>query len=121
MARRRELGSDFLVRLRKSARGESLEPRPLTAADRVAGVLTNTLVRIGWRNSQAAVTQPVRLYDFALMSMAVAGSWYALGVPPTQGMLSALDYPSTPSPQSRNKTRLCPKTRFLGTLKPMSW
>ena len=60
-----ELGSDFLVRLRKSARGESLEPRPLTAADRVAGVLTDTLVRIGWRNSQAAVTRPVRLVEIA--------------------------------------------------------
>lgn len=60
-----ELGSDFLVRLRKSARSESLEPRPLTAADRVAGVLTDTLVRIGWRNSQEAVTQPVRLVEIA--------------------------------------------------------
>ena len=59
------LGSDFLLRLRKSARCESVADRPLTAADRVAGVLTDTLVRIGWRASRTALKQPLRLVEIA--------------------------------------------------------
>ncbi len=48
------LGSDFLVRLRKSARCESLEARPRSAADRAASVLGDTIVRIGRRDNLAA-------------------------------------------------------------------
>ena len=59
------LGSDFLVRLRKSARCESVADRPLTAGDRVAGVLTDTLVRIGWRDNRTALKQPLRLVEIA--------------------------------------------------------
>ncbi|MCH8806602.1 MAG: IS4 family transposase [Planctomycetes bacterium] len=59
------LGSDFLVRLRKSARCESIETRPLTAADRAAGVLGDTRVRVGWREAHTAVKQPLRLVQIA--------------------------------------------------------
>lgn len=60
-----EIGSDFLVRLRKSARCEPIETRPLTAADRAAGVLSDTLVRVGWRADRTAVTPPMRLVEIA--------------------------------------------------------
>ena len=59
------LGSDFLVRLRKSARCESLETLPLTAADQAGGVLSDTLVRVGWRAARTALTQPLRLVEIA--------------------------------------------------------
>lgn len=59
------LGSDFLVRLRKTARYEPTETRPLTAADRAAGVLSDTLIRIGWRDDRTAVKQPLRLVEIA--------------------------------------------------------
>ncbi|MCH8881277.1 MAG: IS4 family transposase [Planctomycetes bacterium] len=59
------LGSDFLVRLRKSARYETIEARPLSAADLAAGVLSDTLVRIGWRDTRTAVKQPLRLVEIA--------------------------------------------------------
>ena len=58
-------GSDFLVRLRKTARCEGLETRPLTAADRAAGVGGDTLVRVGWRGDRTAVKQPLRLVEIA--------------------------------------------------------
>ena len=59
------LGSDFLVRLRKTARYQPIETRPLTAADRAGGVLSDTLVRVGWRDSRTAVKQPLRLVEIA--------------------------------------------------------
>ena len=59
------MGSDFLVRLRKSARYEPIETRPLTAADRAAGVLSDTLVHVGWRANSTALTQPMRLVEIA--------------------------------------------------------
>ncbi len=58
-------GSDFLVRLRKTACSEPIETHPVTAADRAAGVLSDTLVRIGWRDSRTALKQPVRLVEIA--------------------------------------------------------
>ncbi len=58
-------GSDFLARLRKTARYETIETRPLTAADQAAGVLSDTIVRIGWRKSRTAITQPLRLIEIA--------------------------------------------------------
>jgi hypothetical protein len=60
-----EIGSDFLVRLRKSAKSETIEQRPLTAADKTAGVLSDTLVRVGWRKSRTALTQTMRLVEIA--------------------------------------------------------
>jgi hypothetical protein len=58
-------GSDFLFRMRKTARYEPIETRPLTAADRAAGVLSDTLVRVGLREARAAVKQPLRLVEIA--------------------------------------------------------
>ena len=64
-------GSDFLVRLRKTARYETIETRPLavrrmpTAADQAAGVLSDTIVRSGWRENRTTIKQPLRLIEIA--------------------------------------------------------
>lgn len=47
-------GSDFLVRLRKSAHLESVEERPLSVTDQASSVQSDKLVRIGWRQDQVA-------------------------------------------------------------------
>lgn len=47
-------GSDFLVRLRKSAHLETVEDRPLSAADQTAGIQSDRLVRVGCRQDQIA-------------------------------------------------------------------
>lgn len=44
--------SDFLVRLRKTAHCQVLEERPLTAADRAAGVCQDLRIRLGCRSDQ---------------------------------------------------------------------
>lgn len=49
-----DIGSDFLVRLRKSARCDIVEAKPLTAADQAAGIVSDNLVRVGWREDQTA-------------------------------------------------------------------
>jgi len=59
------IGSDFLVRLRKTARGEVLEANKLTAADRAAGVLSDGRIRIGWRKDRTALAQTLRLVEVA--------------------------------------------------------
>ncbi len=53
-------GSDFVVRLRKSATLQEVQTRPLTAADLEAGVLSDTIVRVGWRDDQTPFDQPLR-------------------------------------------------------------
>ncbi len=58
-------GSDFLVRLRNTARCEPIETRSLTAADLAAGVLSDALVRVGWRKAHTAVKQPLRRVTIA--------------------------------------------------------
>jgi len=58
-------GSDFLGRLRKSAHYETIETNPLTADDLAAGVLTDSIVRLGCRKSRAAIKQPLRLVEIA--------------------------------------------------------
>lgn len=45
-------GSDFVVRLRKSASTEILEERPLSADDIIAGVKKDATVQIGWRSNK---------------------------------------------------------------------
>jgi hypothetical protein len=55
--------SDFVVRLRKTALAEPLERRPLTPAACGAGVLSDSIVRIGWRQDRRPVTTPVRLVE----------------------------------------------------------
>ena len=46
--------SDFLVRLRKSARTETQAVRALSDADQAAGVVCDHLVTVGWRKNQVA-------------------------------------------------------------------
>ncbi len=57
--------SDFLVRLRSTAQCTPIETHPLTAADQAGGVLSDTIVRIGWRESRTAIKQPLRLVEIA--------------------------------------------------------
>jgi hypothetical protein len=57
--------SDFLVRLRKSARAETLEVRPLSDADRAAGVVADQIVALGWRKDQVAPLPPLRRVEVA--------------------------------------------------------
>lgn len=59
------IGSDFLVRLRKSAKCEVFEQRPLTAVDKMAGVQSDALVQVGWRSNRTALKQPLRLVEIA--------------------------------------------------------
>jgi hypothetical protein len=56
-------GSDFLVRLRKSAQGETVEELPLTAADQTAGVRSDARIRLGWRSDQTPALPDLRRVD----------------------------------------------------------
>lgn len=58
--------SDFVVRLRKSAQSTVLEPRPLTAADLAAGVQSDALVQVGWREDQTPELPVLRRVAVAL-------------------------------------------------------
>jgi len=60
-----EAGSDFVVRLRKTARLGEVETLPLTAADRMAGVLSDCRVRVGWRDSRSPFTATLRRVTIA--------------------------------------------------------
>lgn len=60
-----ESGSDFLVRLRKSAHTAPLEDRPLSVDDQSVGVQSDTLVRLGWRPDQTPEFGPLRLVTIA--------------------------------------------------------
>jgi IS4 transposase len=53
-------GSEFVVRLRQSATAETLEERPLAAADVAAGVVRDHVVRLGWRCDQTPSLPPLR-------------------------------------------------------------
>jgi len=55
-----DVGSDFLVRLRKNACCEIVETQPLTAADQAAGIVSDDVVRIGWRDDRTATLPPLR-------------------------------------------------------------
>ena len=57
--------SDFVVRLRSTTRFEVIETRPLSAADRAAGVVRDVIVRLGWRSDQATSLPPLRLVEVA--------------------------------------------------------
>lgn len=46
------IGSDFLVRLRKSAACEIIEQRTLTIADQAVDVVEDAVVQLGWRDDQ---------------------------------------------------------------------
>ena len=55
-----DIGSDFLVRLRKSAHCDVVDHRPLTAADQAAGISGDSNVRIGWRADQTPALPTLR-------------------------------------------------------------
>lgn len=58
--------SDFLVRLRADMQFEVIEEHPLSAADRLAGVLSAQTVRtIGWRGRHALNDRPLKLVCLA--------------------------------------------------------
>lgn len=58
----RDLGSSFVCRLRENASApEVLEERPLTEADRAAGVVFDRVVRLGSSSSRHRMAEPVRL------------------------------------------------------------
>lgn len=60
-------GSDFLVRLRSDMRFEVLEEHPLSAADRLAGVVRVQTVRtVGWRGQHALGAAPLKLVGIGL-------------------------------------------------------
>lgn len=63
-----QANSDFVVRLRKSACCTALETRSLTAADLAAGVIRDTLVRVGWREDQTAALPPLRRIEVRVES-----------------------------------------------------
>lgn len=60
-----QAGSDFVGRFRKSACMEAVESRPLTSEDVQAGVLSDTLVRVGWREDQTPLAEPLRCVKIA--------------------------------------------------------
>lgn len=56
--------SDFLVRLRKGMDAETVQQRTLSAADRLAGVRSDTLVRVrSARAARAGLPTPMRLVE----------------------------------------------------------
>jgi hypothetical protein len=59
------MGSDFVVRLRKTASGDVVEHRPLSAEDRASGVTGDSAVRIGWREDQTPTLPLLRRVEVA--------------------------------------------------------
>jgi hypothetical protein len=55
--------SDFLVRVRSSAHVETVEQRPLSASDQVAGIKSDRLIRIGDRQDQLAELPVLRAVE----------------------------------------------------------
>jgi transposase len=62
-----KIESDFVVRIRKSARAETMEVRPLGEADRNAGVVADRIVTLGWRKNQVAQLPPLRRVEVAFV------------------------------------------------------
>jgi hypothetical protein len=58
-------GSDFVVRLRKSACTRILEELPLSAADLAAGVQKDARVQLGWRSDQTPKLPVLRRIEVA--------------------------------------------------------
>lgn len=58
-----ETGSDFLVRLRKSAHTDILQEHALTAADQAASIRRDAAVRLGGRPDQTPELPPLRLVE----------------------------------------------------------
>ena len=69
----RKAGSSFVARLRDNAVYEVIEERPLTDADRAAGVTFDRLVRLGSEHKRDALSEPVRLVQVHVKSTSVNG------------------------------------------------
>ena len=61
-------GSDFVVRLRKSARTAVIEERPLSADDIIAGVQKDATVQIGWREGETPKLPILRRVEVAYIN-----------------------------------------------------
>lgn len=59
-------GSDFVVRLRQSARAQIREELPLSTADVAAGVRQDACVQLGWRRDRAPELPPLRRVEIAV-------------------------------------------------------
>jgi len=69
----RRAQSSFVARLRDNAVYETIEERPLTEADRAAGVTFDRVVRLGSETKRDAVSAPVRLVHVHVKSTTVNG------------------------------------------------
>lgn len=56
-----DAGSSFIARLRDNAVWETLRENPLTEEDQKAGVLSDTIVRLGNKQKQDSLQRPVRI------------------------------------------------------------
>ncbi len=61
------VGSDFVVRLRKSAAAEAIAERPRGAADQAAGVIRDQVVQLGWRSDGTPSLPPLRRVDVSFV------------------------------------------------------
>jgi hypothetical protein len=61
-------GSDFVVRLRKSASSKVLEELPLSAADAAAGIRKDARVQLGWRSDQTPELPPLRRVEVTVIN-----------------------------------------------------
>jgi hypothetical protein len=66
-------GSSFVARLHDNAAYETVEDRPLTKADRAAGVVFDRVARLGSPTKRDALTAPVRLVQVHVKSASVNG------------------------------------------------
>lgn len=57
----RQAGSSFIARLHDNAAYEVIEERPLTEADRKAGVVFDRVVRLGCKTTRSRLSGPVRV------------------------------------------------------------
>jgi hypothetical protein len=69
----RNAGSSFVARLRDNAVCDLIEERPLTDADRAAGVTFDRVVRLGSPTKREALTEPVRLVQVHVRSASANG------------------------------------------------
>ena len=69
----RKAGSGFVARLRENAVSETIQERPLTEADRAAGVAFDRVAWLGSATKRDAFSQPVRLVHLHVKSPSVNG------------------------------------------------
>jgi hypothetical protein len=69
----RRAHSSFVARLRDNAVCETIQERPLTEADRQAGIVFDRVVRLGSPTKRGELTEPVRLVQVHVKSASVNG------------------------------------------------